>query len=55
MLLPTTPSSSLPMTPQTLRDHIAFVSPSINTESEKGGFSVCVLVTLSGLVGTLAG
>jgi hypothetical protein len=29
LLLPTTPSSSLPMTPQTLRDHIAFLSPPI--------------------------
>ncbi|KAK8850516.1 hypothetical protein IAR55_004434 [Kwoniella newhampshirensis] len=29
LLLPTTPSSSLPMTPQTLRDHIAFLSPPV--------------------------
>jgi hypothetical protein len=29
LLLPMTPSSSLPMTPQTLRDHIAFLSPPI--------------------------
>nr|XP_018259602.1 uncharacterized protein I303_07670 [Kwoniella dejecticola CBS 10117]OBR81760.1 hypothetical protein I303_07670 [Kwoniella dejecticola CBS 10117] len=27
LLLPTTPSSSLPMTPQTLRDHVAFIAP----------------------------
>lgn len=37
------------MTPQTLRDHIAFLSPSISTPSGPAS----VLVTLSGLIGTL--
>ncbi|WVQ95627.1 hypothetical protein IAU59_002725 [Kwoniella sp. CBS 9459] len=76
LLLPTTPSSSLPMTPQTLRDHIGFISPpvplasssstsklpghaSIAGDHEKGSMdtdiNTHVLVTLSGLVGTLRG
>ncbi|WRT70689.1 uncharacterized protein IL334_007687 [Kwoniella shivajii] len=29
LLLPTTPASSLPMTPQTLKDHIAFIAPPV--------------------------
>ncbi|KAK6906608.1 hypothetical protein I203_100594 [Kwoniella mangroviensis CBS 8507] len=29
LLLPTTPSSSLPMTPQTLKDHVAFIAPPV--------------------------
>ncbi|WVQ85958.1 hypothetical protein IAT38_008126 [Cryptococcus sp. DSM 104549] len=33
LLLPTTPSSSLPMTPPTLRDHVAFLSPPIPVAS----------------------
>lgn len=45
MLLPESVASSLPMTPQTLRDHVAFFSPG----------EAVVLVTLSGLIGTLRG
>ncbi|WWC92284.1 uncharacterized protein L201_007238 [Kwoniella dendrophila CBS 6074] len=33
LFLPTTPSSSLPMTPQTLRDHVAFISPPVPVAS----------------------
>ncbi|OCF43608.1 guanyl-nucleotide exchange factor [Kwoniella heveanensis CBS 569] len=74
LLLPTTPSSSLPMTPQTLRDHIGFISPPVPLASssstsklpghassaeelEKDALEINthVLVTLSGLVGTLRG
>ncbi|ORY31203.1 hypothetical protein BCR39DRAFT_526838 [Naematelia encephala] len=64
LLLPTTPSSSLPMAPQTLRDHIAFISPPISVPviSDESGSSekpseinVSVVVTLSGLLGTLSG
>ena len=67
ILLPTSPSSTLPVTPQALRDHIAFVSPPLSTSStgsmrvgnephddlEKE--SISVVVTLSGLVGSLRG
>ncbi|BEI81409.1 hypothetical protein CcaverHIS002_0205690 [Cutaneotrichosporon cavernicola] len=49
ILLPSSPASSLPMTPQTLRDHIAFLSPALPTPSGPAS----VLVTLSGLVGSL--
>ncbi|WWD20698.1 hypothetical protein CI109_105174 [Kwoniella shandongensis] len=73
LLLPTTPSSSLPMTPQTLRDHIAFLSPPVPlasssytskqpsnesnsfNEKEDPASNTNVLVTLSGLIGTLKG
>ncbi|WWD08310.1 hypothetical protein V865_006421 [Kwoniella europaea PYCC6329] len=33
LLLPTTPSSSLPMTPQTLKDHVAFIAPPVSLAS----------------------
>ncbi|ODN99475.1 hypothetical protein L198_03319 [Cryptococcus wingfieldii CBS 7118] len=52
LLLPTTPSSSLPMTPQTLRDHVTFISPPVHSGEQE---SVSVIVTLSGLIGTLKG
>ncbi|WVQ70671.1 hypothetical protein IAR50_000193 [Cryptococcus sp. DSM 104548] len=52
LLLPTTPSSSLPMTPQTLRDHVTFISPPVQSGEQE---SVSVIVTLSGLIGTLKG
>lgn len=67
ILLPTSPSSTLPVTPQTLRDHIAFVSPPLSAssaESMRAGNepyddiekeSISVVVTLSGLVGSLRG
>lgn len=45
LLLPETAASSLPMTPQTLRDHIGFLAP----PSGDGA----VVITLSGLIGTL--
>ncbi|GMK54659.1 hypothetical protein CspeluHIS016_0112450 [Cutaneotrichosporon spelunceum] len=51
ILLPSSPASSLPMTPQTLRDHVAFLSPPLATPSG----SANVLVTLSGLIGSLQG
>lgn len=47
LLLPETAASSLPMTPQTLRDHIGFIAP----PSGDGA----VVITLSGLIGTLRG
>ncbi|KAL7422907.1 hypothetical protein Q5752_002204 [Cryptotrichosporon argae] len=56
VILPSSPASSLPMTPQTLRDHIAFLSPPlavIAPDGQQGATSV--LVTLSGLIGTLSG
>nr|XP_019007358.1 uncharacterized protein I206_07924 [Kwoniella pini CBS 10737]OCF46139.1 hypothetical protein I206_07924 [Kwoniella pini CBS 10737] len=72
LLLPTTPSSSLPMTPQTLRDHVAFVAPPVplasssytskqpgnssqifNIEKATSNECVSVVVTLSGLIGTI--
>ncbi|WVW80846.1 hypothetical protein I302_102836 [Kwoniella bestiolae CBS 10118] len=72
LLLPTTPSSSLPMTPQTLRDHVAFIAPPVPlasssfTSKQPGNASsepderedpaidsICVLVTLSGMIGTI--
>lgn len=40
------------MTPQTLRDHIAFLSPALTSP---GHAPASVLVTLSGLIGTLQG
>ncbi|WVO17428.1 hypothetical protein L204_105120 [Cryptococcus depauperatus] len=70
LLMPTTPFSSLPMTPPTLRDHIAFVSPPISMtpfvhqsesetndegQSEESAEAISVLVTLSGLMGTIRG
>ncbi|KAK4685811.1 hypothetical protein P7C73_g4329, partial [Tremellales sp. Uapishka_1] len=59
MFLPTSPSSSLPMTPQTLRDHIAFLSPfhplSNTGDHSSSTASIAIVVTLSGLVGTLSG
>jgi hypothetical protein len=57
ILLPGSPASSLPMTPQTLRDHIAFLSPPISLTSgtPTSNDNTAVLVTLSGLVGTLRG
>ncbi|WVF68072.1 hypothetical protein IAT40_002835 [Kwoniella sp. CBS 6097] len=74
LLLPTTPSSSLPMTPQTLRDHIGFISPPVplasssstskhpghasnaeDDEKDASETNTHVLVTLSGLIGTLRG
>lgn len=74
LLLPTTPSSSLPMTPPTLRDHVAFLSPpvslasssfksiqSVSETEEKADLkeeqfcTLNILVTLSGLIGTLKG
>ena len=42
LLLPMTPASSLPLTPQTFKDHLIYTAPG----SE-------VIVTLSGLVGSL--
>ena len=67
MLLPTTPVSSLPITTQVLRDHVAFLSSSIpqsasashvdaaSIRSEGANGSATSIVTLSGLVGTLRG
>ncbi|WVR08545.1 hypothetical protein IAU60_005600 [Kwoniella sp. DSM 27419] len=69
LLLPSTPSSSLPMTPQTLRDHIAFISPPMPSASSSytsklpgiyvnedlDNENTHVLVTLSGMIGTLNG
>ncbi|OWZ57983.1 guanyl-nucleotide exchange factor [Cryptococcus neoformans 125.91] len=74
LLLPTTPSSSLPMTPPTLRDHVAFLSPPVSVVSssfksmqsaseteekadlkEEQFCTLNILVTLSGLIGTLKG
>ncbi|EIW69899.1 hypothetical protein TREMEDRAFT_73653 [Tremella mesenterica DSM 1558] len=57
LLLPTSSSSSLPITPQILRDHIIYLGPSVSLPSSEGGkesTTTCnVIVTLSGLVGTL--
>lgn len=61
LLLPTTPASSLPITPQILRDHILFIAQSSGCmtplherrESEGGlSDSVSIAVSLSGMVGT---
>ncbi|ORX41021.1 hypothetical protein BD324DRAFT_654638 [Kockovaella imperatae] len=58
LLLPTTPaSSSLPLTAQNVRDHVAFVGPalpdprrrSIGSPADNGA----MVVTLSGLLGTM--
>ncbi|KAL1410017.1 hypothetical protein Q8F55_004019 [Vanrija albida] len=54
IMLPSTPASSLPMTPQTLRDHVAFLSPPIALTRAQSP-TASVLVTLSGLIGTLRG
>ncbi|TXT11100.1 hypothetical protein VHUM_01851 [Vanrija humicola] len=54
IMLPSTPASSLPMTPQTLRDHVAFLSPPIPLTGAQPP-TASVLVTLSGLIGTLRG
>lgn len=43
------------MTPQTLRDHIAFLSPPLPTGTAASAPPTSVLVTLSGLIGTLRG
>lgn len=60
LLLPTTPASSLPVTPQILRDHILFTSQAntcITPRHEKqdyvGGLesSPTIAVSLSGMVG----
>lgn len=62
LLLPTTPASSLPITPQILRDHILFVSQGsacltpVGEKSELGSrlsTSRSIAVSLSGMVGTL--
>lgn len=70
LLLPTSSSSSLPITPQILRDHIAYLSPPIpltlgasrarssDAVSEKGKEAadvVTIFTTLSGIVGTIRG
>jgi hypothetical protein len=63
LLLPTTPASSLPTTPQILRDHIVFLSPPDTPatsqlkgkERDDNVESVCMVVSLSGMIGTMRG
>lgn len=52
LLLPTTSSSSLPITPQLLKDHVAFISPPTPPASANMDTAL-VVVTLSGIVGSL--
>lgn len=57
LLLPTTPASSLPVTPQILRDHILFtaqLSGCMTPRHEKQGIDASpnIAVSLSGMVGT---